>query len=103
MWWLFGPTVVLSSHVGPGPCDVYEAAGTPCVAAHSMVSMTFINRSTAFHYYTMALTKPSLTYLQVRAMYAQYKGPLYNIMRTSDNATLNISVVNGFADAEAQV
>ena len=59
-----------------GPCDVYAAAGTPCVAAHSMV----------------------------RAMYAAYKGPLYNLQRASDNATTDIGVLDtGFADGAAQV
>lgn len=41
------------------PCDIYDAAGTPCVAAHSMV----------------------------RALYGAYDGDLYLIKRKSDNAT----------------
>lgn len=45
-----------------GPCDIYDAAGTPCVAAHSMV----------------------------RALYTKYNGPLYQVMRPKDNATLDI-------------
>src|SRR5690242_16259589 len=61
-------------HPAPGPCDIYAAAGTPCVAAHSTT----------------------------RALYAAYHGPLYQVRRLSDNATRNIGVVDGFADAAAQ-
>ena len=64
-----------------GPCDIYAAAGTPCVAAHS----------------------------STRALYAAYNGPLYQIMRQSDGKTLDIGVVQpsatdagGYADAAAQ-
>ena len=64
-----------------GPCDVYERGGAPCVAAHSTT----------------------------RALYAAYDGPLYQIMRASDNKTLDIGVVKatatdagGYADAAAQ-
>jgi non-reducing end alpha-L-arabinofuranosidase len=64
-----------------GPCDIYAAAGTPCVAAHSTT----------------------------RAMYASYNGPLYQVMRLSDSAVKNIGVVagapgdaGGYADADAQ-
>jgi hypothetical protein len=46
----------------PGPCDIYSAAGIPCVAAHSVV----------------------------RALYANYTGPLYRVSRSSDMASLNI-------------
>ncbi len=65
----------------PGPCDIYAAAGDPCVAAHS----------------------------STRALYASYNGPLYQIMRQSDGKTLDIGVVQpsgsdpgGYADAAAQ-
>ena len=60
-----------------GPCDVYAAAGTPCVAAHSMV----------------------------RAMYSAYAGPLYSLRRASDNATMDIGLLEtgGFANGAAQV
>ncbi len=44
------------------PCDIYAAAGTPCVAAHSTT----------------------------RALYAAYDGPLYQVSRASDNTTTNI-------------
>jgi hypothetical protein len=67
-----------------GPCDIYEAAGTPCVAAYSMV----------------------------RALSAVYDGPLYQVRRGAPNAlqntgvggqTLNIGwLPNGVADAAAQ-
>lgn len=59
-----------------GPCDIYAAAGTPCVAAHSMV----------------------------RALYASYDGPLYSLKRDSDQATMVIRVQpgTGFAAAGAQ-
>lgn len=58
------------------PCDIYAAAGTPCVAAHSTT----------------------------RALYASYDGPLYQVRRSSDNATLNIAPVSagGVANAAAQ-
>ena len=67
-----------------GPCDIYAAAGDPCVAAHSTT----------------------------RALYATYNGPLYQILRQSDGTTLDIGVVQpttspvpdpgGYADAAAQ-
>jgi alpha-L-arabinofuranosidase B-like protein/concanavalin A-like lectin/glucanase superfamily protein/lamin tail-like protein len=67
-----------------GPCDIYAAGGTPCVAAHSTT----------------------------RALYASYNGPLYQVMRLSDDAVKNIGVVQpsalpfpdpgGYADAAAQ-
>src|SRR5438105_1145298 len=59
-----------------GPCDIYAAGGTPCVAAHSTT----------------------------RALYAGYDGPLYKVRRLSDNASRNIGVLStgGYADAAAQ-
>jgi hypothetical protein len=64
-----------------GPCDIYAAGGTPCVAAHSTT----------------------------RALYAAYNGPLYQVMRLSDHAVKNIGVIQpsgsvpgGYADAAAQ-
>jgi non-reducing end alpha-L-arabinofuranosidase len=59
-----------------GPCDIYAAAGTPCVAAHSTT----------------------------RALYAAYSGNLYQVRRSSDNTTLNIAAVGagGVANAAAQ-
>ena len=59
-----------------GPCDIYAAGGTPCVAAHSTT----------------------------RALYGAYNGPLYQVRRSSDNATLNIGLLSagGYANAAAQ-
>ncbi len=77
-----GPNVTLSRP--EGPCDIYAAAGTPCVAAHS----------------------------STRALYASYNGPLYQVMRQSDGKTLDIGVVQpstlpvpdagGYANTAAQ-
>ena len=70
-----------AAHRPQGPCDVYAAAGDPCVAAHSTT----------------------------RALYAAYNGPLYQVLRQSDRKTLDIGVVQpigadagGFANADAQ-
>jgi non-reducing end alpha-L-arabinofuranosidase len=64
-----------------GPCDIYAAAGTPCVTAHSTT----------------------------RALSASYNGPLYQVLRQSDGKTLDIGLVQpsasdpgGYADAAAQ-
>lgn len=64
-----------------GPCDIYKAGGTPCVAAHSTT----------------------------RALSASYNGPLYQVMRQSDGKILDIGLVQpkngdagGYADAAAQ-
>ena len=61
---------------GTGPCDIYSNGGTPCVAAHSTV----------------------------RALYGSYSGNLYQVRRSSDNATTNIGVLSagGYANAAAQ-
>ncbi|MGQ4362224.1 arabinofuranosidase catalytic domain-containing protein [Streptomyces sp. SAS_272] len=65
-----------ASAAAAGPCDLYAAGRTPCVAAHSTV----------------------------RALYASYNGPLYQVRRSSDNATRNIGVVaaGGVANAAVQ-
>lgn len=58
-----------------GPCDIYAAGGTPCVAAHSTV----------------------------RALYSSYRGNLYQVRRSSDNTTRNIgALAGGVADAASQ-
>lgn len=64
------------SMVVAAPCDIYDAALTPCVAAHSTV----------------------------RALYDSYAGPLYLVNRSSDGATKEISVkaAGGYADSEVQ-
>ena len=58
--------------VPAGPCDILGGAGNPCVAAHSTV----------------------------RALYAAYSGPLYNVTRASDNRSADVGVLSagGFAD-----
>src|ERR1700683_519985 len=58
------------------PCDIYAAGGTPCVGAYSTV----------------------------RALYRNYRGPLYQVTRASDGATTDIGVLGpgGYADAAAQ-
>jgi non-reducing end alpha-L-arabinofuranosidase len=57
------------------PCDIYAAAKTPCVAAHSTV----------------------------RSLYAKYTGPLYQVKRASDNAIQNIGLLSdGYANAVTQ-
>src|SRR5690349_12965214 len=55
------------------PCDIYGAAGTSCVAAHSTV----------------------------RALFAAYAGPLYQVTRASDRATHDVGLlaVGGYANA----
>ncbi|WFE40792.1 arabinofuranosidase catalytic domain-containing protein [Micromonospora sp. WMMD998] len=59
-----------------GPCDIYAAGGTPCVAAHSTT----------------------------RALFGAYSGRLYQVRRSSDNATRDIATVSagGPANAAAQ-
>src|ERR1017187_1088361 len=52
-----------------GPCDIYAAGGDPCVAAHSTT----------------------------RALYAAYRGALYQVLRQSDGKTLDIGVVQPVA------
>jgi hypothetical protein len=57
-------------------CDIFGSAGTPCVAAHSVV----------------------------RALFSLYNGPLYAVQRTSDNTSTNIGLksAGGVVDASAQ-
>src|ERR1700753_1410119 len=75
-----GTVSVLAGGAAPAPgasppCDIYASGGTPCVAAHSTT----------------------------RALYASYSGPLYQVRRSSDNATTNISPLSagGVANAAA--
>ena len=58
------------------PCDSYASGGTPCVAAHSTT----------------------------RALYAAYDGPLYQVRRSSDGTTTNITPLSagGVANGAAQ-
>jgi hypothetical protein len=69
-------TASTSQAAAQGPCDIYAAGGTPCVAAHSTT----------------------------RALYAAYNGSLYQVKRSSDSAVLNIGVLSagGYANAAAQ-
>src|ERR1051326_5830199 len=91
---LLGATLTLAQQAGrggngtpsrpQGSCDIYAAAGDPCVAAHSTT----------------------------RALYASYNGPLYQVLRQSDTKTLDIGLVQptaspvpdggGYANAPAQ-
>src|SRR3954452_16107675 len=76
---LTGVTIAASTSAqaaGQGPCDIYAAAGTPCVAAHSTT----------------------------RALFGAYNGALYQVRRASDNATTNIGLLStgGYANAGAQ-
>ena len=70
-------TGVATTTSGPtgGPCDIYAADGGPCVAAHSTV----------------------------RALYAAYNGPLYQVKKT-DGTTMDIGVLSagGFANSADQ-
>ncbi|WP_405775942.1 arabinofuranosidase catalytic domain-containing protein [Streptomyces sp. NBC_00859] len=61
---------------GSLPCDIYGAANTPCVAAHSTV----------------------------RALFSSYNGPLYQVTRASDGATADIGLLSqgGYANAAQQ-
>jgi non-reducing end alpha-L-arabinofuranosidase len=70
------PWAAPASAAGSGPCDIYAAGGTPCVAAHSTV----------------------------RALYGAFSGSLYQVRRSSDNTTRNIGTLSagGSADAAAQ-
>jgi hypothetical protein len=69
-------TATTSQAATQGPCDIYAAGGTPCVAAHSTT----------------------------RALYGLYNGPLYQVKRASDGATKDIGLLStgGYADAAAQ-
>lgn len=50
----------------PGPCDILAAAGTPCIAAHSVT----------------------------RRMLSTYTGPLFQLQRASDGTTLNVGTLS---------
>ncbi|HEX5494128.1 MAG TPA: arabinofuranosidase catalytic domain-containing protein, partial [Mycobacteriales bacterium] len=65
-----------ASAAGTGPCDIYAAGGTPCVAAHSTT----------------------------RALFGTYSGRLYQVRRASDGAVTDIGTLTagGFANAATQ-
>ncbi|PKV90129.1 alpha-L-arabinofuranosidase B [Streptomyces sp. TLI_146] len=73
---LLTATATTSQAATQGPCDIYAAGNTPCVAAHSTT----------------------------RALYGTYNGPLYQVSRASDKATKDIGLLStgGYADAAAQ-
>ncbi|KAJ9457852.1 putative alpha-L-arabinofuranosidase B [Diplonema papillatum] len=70
------PLLLAAAGAAAGPCDLYVAGGTPCVAAHSLV----------------------------RALYDVYGGPLYQVQRSSDNMTIDIPLLapGGFANSAVQ-
>ena len=71
-----GTAVTAQAATAQGPCDLYAAGATPCVAAHSTT----------------------------RALYGAYNGPLYQVKRASDSTTKDIGVLapGGYADAASQ-
>ncbi len=73
---VFGVSGTSALAAGSLPCDIYAAAGTPCVAAHSTV----------------------------RALFSAYSGRLYQVQRSSDSATTTIGTLTagGYANAAAQ-
>lgn len=68
--------VITSSGVAAGPCDIYSAGGTPCIAAHGTT----------------------------RALYDDYDGALYQVQRNSDGSTIDIEPLSagGVANATPQ-
>jgi hypothetical protein len=66
----------VTAQTAQGPCDIYAAGGTPCVAAHSTT----------------------------RALYGAYNGRLYQVRRSSDNSTRDITLLSagGYANASLQ-
>ncbi|KAF5251084.1 hypothetical protein FANTH_3846 [Fusarium anthophilum] len=66
----------IGSHALSGPCDIYAAGGTPCVAAFGTT----------------------------RALYGSYSGPLYQLQRGSDGQTTDIAPTSpgGVADVSVQ-
>ncbi|KAI9898898.1 hypothetical protein N3K66_005359 [Trichothecium roseum] len=68
-------TSVVARDGGEGPCDIYKAGGTPCVAAHGLT----------------------------RALYGGYSGPLYQLLR-GDGATQDVSTssAGGVANVDDQ-
>ncbi|KAJ3495496.1 hypothetical protein NLG97_g3349 [Lecanicillium saksenae] len=71
-----GVAATVGTLVSAGPCDIYAAGGTPCVAAHSTT----------------------------RALYDRYTGSLYQLKRGSDDQRRDIFplTAGGVADAASQ-
>ncbi len=64
----------MQAQAGAGPCDILAAAGTPCIAAHSLA----------------------------RRMLAAYTGSLFQVTRASDKTTFNVGTLStGVIDAAA--
>ena len=55
----------MQAQAGTGPCDILAAAGTPCIAAHSLA----------------------------RRMLAAYAGSLFQVTRASDSTALNVGTL----------
>src|SRR5689334_22096801 len=75
---LFGVTITVATNANAatqGPCDIYAAGGTPCVAAHSTT----------------------------RALYGAYNGNLYQVRRSSDNTTRNITPLSAGGAANSSL
>ncbi len=69
------PGVPAGTASSAGPCDIFDRAHTPCVAAFSTV----------------------------RALYASFTGSLYQLTRESDKTTFKIGVLSdGYANAAGQ-
>ncbi|NUR30067.1 MAG: alpha-L-arabinofuranosidase, partial [Catenulispora sp.] len=70
---VLGVSAATSQAAASLPCDIYGAAGTPCVAAHSTV----------------------------RALFGAYNGPLYQLTRASDGARHDVGLLSagGYANA----
>jgi hypothetical protein len=70
-----GVLACLIASAAAGPCDIYAAAGTPCVGAYSLL----------------------------RALFTSYSAPLYYVRRASDNTTRAVPVApSGFANTSVQ-
>jgi hypothetical protein len=70
------PPAAPAAGAAKGPCDIYAADGGPCVAAHSTI----------------------------RALYATYPGPLYQLRKTADGTTHDVMALapGGLADGADQ-
>jgi hypothetical protein len=69
-------SLLATAAASEGPCDIFLAGGTPCVAAHATV----------------------------RALYGSYDGPLYQVLRASDNTLTDIPTLTkgGVANSAVQ-
>ena len=71
---LVGAAAAAPTPADQRPCDIYAGAGSPCVAAHSVT----------------------------RALYAAYRGPLYQLKRSDSEVRAIGPTASGLADAAAQ-